>query len=118
KDAMSGLDLAKRIVNDGEKVLLETELKAKRAERARDAQKPKVIAEAEARRSTHVEIVKEPPKAPDFDQHILTNTPLEHVWSFINPLMLYGRHLGLKGQMLRKLGTPRQKELEKTEAGR
>jgi 5-methyltetrahydrofolate--homocysteine methyltransferase len=117
RDAMSGLDLAKRIVSDEEKEKLDLELKSRRAEREREAQKPKLVVEPEAKRSSQVEIVAAPPPPPDHAQHILANTPLEHIWAFINPLMLYGRHLGLKGQMLRKLNTPRQKELASTEAG-
>jgi 5-methyltetrahydrofolate--homocysteine methyltransferase len=117
RDAMSGLDLAKRIVDGDQKKKLECEIKEAREKKAKEAQKPKVAAEPEAKRSTHVPIIETPPKAPDFDQHILTNTPLEHIWKFVNPLMLYGRHLGLKGHHLRLLDTPRQKELESTEAG-
>src|SRR6185503_1092133 len=101
-----------------EKVKLDAELAGRRAKNASEAQKPRVIPETAARRSKHVPIVSAPPAPPDLDQHILTNTPLEHIWSFINPLMLYGRHLGLKGSMLRKLNTPKQKELASSEAGR
>jgi 5-methyltetrahydrofolate--homocysteine methyltransferase len=118
RDAMSGLDLAKRIVDDEEKIRLENELKELREKKAREAQKPKAVPEVEAKRSSSVEVLTSPPRAPDFDPHVLTNTPLEHIWAFINPLMLYGRHLGLKGQHLRKLGTPKQKDLGATEHGR
>lgn len=118
RDAMNGLDLAKRIVDVAERARLETELAEKRAERSRGAQKPRAAPEAEARRSAQVPVIAAPPPVPDFEPHVITNTPLEHIWSFINPLMLYGRHLGLKGQQLRKLNTPRQKDLEATEAGR
>jgi 5-methyltetrahydrofolate--homocysteine methyltransferase len=118
RDAMSGLDLAKRIVDDERKEELDRELSEKRSKRDSEAQKPKVLIEPAAQRSSQVPILEAPPPAPDHEPHVLTNTPLEHIWSFINPLMLYGRHLGLKGQMLRKLNTPRQKELAGSEAGK
>jgi 5-methyltetrahydrofolate--homocysteine methyltransferase len=117
RDAMSGLDLAKRIVDTDSKAKLDIELLDRRAKAAANAQKPKVIVEAAAKRSKTVPVLDRPPAAPDFDQHILTNTPLEHIHSYINPLMLYGRHLGLKGQILRKLNTPAQRELADSEVG-
>ena len=117
KDAMDGLGLAKRIVDADEKQVLDQELEARRIKLAKEVPDKKPAPAAPARRSSLVEIIETPPPVVDFDNHILTNTPLEHIWSYINPLMLYGRHLGLKGQMLRKLGTPAQNELAQTEAG-
>jgi 5-methyltetrahydrofolate--homocysteine methyltransferase len=57
------------------------------------------------------------PPVPDYERHVLTNTPLDHIWKFINPVMLYGRHLGLRTSS-RVLGTPAEAELSKTEEGR
>jgi len=117
QDAMDGLDLAKRIVDPEKKDVLDSELQERRIQLAKDVPDKRPAPEAPARRSRLVSLVDTPPPAPDYDPHVLKNTPLEHIWSFINPLMLYGRHLGLKGQMLRKLGTPAQSELAQTEAG-
>lgn len=118
QDAMDGLDLAKRIVDPEKKAILDAELQERRIQLVKDVPDKKVAPPAPARRSKLIPSIDAPPPAPDFDSHILANTPLEHIWSFINPLMLYGRHLGLKGQMLRKLGTAQQGELQETEAGR
>ncbi|MEE2902018.1 MAG: methionine synthase [Myxococcota bacterium] len=117
KDAMDGLGLAKRIVDVDEKQALDQELEARRIKLAKEVPDKAPAPQAPARRSTLVEVIENPPPVIDFDNHTLANTPLEHIWSYINPLMLYGRHLGLKGQMLRKLGTPEQGELAETEAG-
>jgi 5-methyltetrahydrofolate--homocysteine methyltransferase len=68
-------------------------------------------------RSAEIQVLETVPKAPDFDRHVLTNTPLDHIWKFINPVMLYGRHLGLRSSS-RALGTPAEAELAKTEEGR
>ena len=117
QDAMDGLDLAKRIVDPAGKAALDSELADRRASLAVDGPKAKVVVEAPAVRSSTVPIVENVPAPPDFGLHVVRNTPLEHIWSFINPLMLYGRHLGLKGQILRKLDTPAQGELRGTDAG-
>ena len=117
QDAMSGLELAKQIVDPERKKQLDSELAERRAKLAAEGPKAKVIVEAPAVRSTQVPLVEAPPAAPDFDLHVIRNTPLPHIWSFVNPLMLYGRHLGLKGQILRKLNTPQQHELNDLEGG-
>src|SRR5207244_3451661 len=98
-----GLDLAKRIVDAGERTKLDAELYRQREALRNETVRVEVVAQASEQRSAHVPAIEAPPRAPDFDLHVLRNTPLEHIWAFINPLMLYGRHLGLKGTWLRKL---------------
>ncbi|MCC7382412.1 MAG: methionine synthase [Deltaproteobacteria bacterium] len=118
KDAMDGLDLAKRIVDSGEQGKLVLELAEARARWNAEGAKPEAAAPVSERRSKEVPVLERPAAPPDFEPHVLRNTPLEHIWAFINPLMLYGRHLGLKGSWLRKLDTPEQKDLAEHEAGR
>ncbi|HKY05747.1 MAG TPA: vitamin B12 dependent-methionine synthase activation domain-containing protein, partial [Blastocatellia bacterium] len=36
--------------------------------------------------------------APDLDRHVEEVEDLDEIWSYINPQMLYGRHLGLRGR--------------------
>jgi len=43
------------------------------------------------------------PKPPCLDRHVLEIGDLHDVWSYINPFMLYGRHLGFKGRFERRL---------------
>jgi len=38
------------------------------------------------------------PSPPDLDRHVMRELPIDEVWNYINPLMLYGKHLGLKGR--------------------
>lgn len=52
-------------------------------------------------RSSRVAI-ETPQPPPDFNRHVLKQVPIETIWQFINPLMLYTRHLGLKGGDVRK----------------
>ncbi|HUP57627.1 MAG TPA: methionine synthase, partial [Bdellovibrionota bacterium] len=103
-DAMSGLELAKRIVNPEELDRLKKELAERRAKidmSPKGATAP--AAPVSDRRSSTIEILGELPKAPDLDRHVIKNTPIEQIWKFINPLMLYGRHLGIKGAAVRLL---------------
>ncbi|MFL5423801.1 MAG: methionine synthase [Myxococcales bacterium] len=117
-DAMSGLELAKRVVDAEKRLEVERELAARRAqlaavEVARPAPRP-----APARRSSKVPLIPDPPPPPDLERHVITNTPLDQIWRFINPVMIYGRHMGLKSSVVREVEQGDRAELESTEAGR
>ncbi|MBZ4329794.1 methionine synthase [Corallococcus sp. AS-1-12] len=118
QDAMNGLELAKQIVEPGAHAKLRDDLAARRLKLAQEAKdRPAPAAPVRRSRSTEVPVLATVPPAPDFARHVLTNTPLDHIWKFINPVMLYGRHLGLRTSS-RALGTPAEAELAKTEEGR
>jgi 5-methyltetrahydrofolate--homocysteine methyltransferase len=68
-------------------------------------------------RSKELRILDQVPQPPDFERHVILNTPLDQIWKFINPVMLYGRHLGVRGPA-RALDTPQEAALAKTEDGR
>ncbi len=107
-DAMNGLDLAKIIVDPEKFTQFKETLKTRREAAAASAvsiAKDRSAAEAPDRRSAEVEILGDSslPQPPDFERHVLRNTPVEQIWKFVNPLMLYGRHLGVKGGIVRKL---------------
>ncbi|MFN7972294.1 MAG: methionine synthase [Acidobacteriota bacterium] len=44
------------------------------------------------------------PKAPYLDRRVLLAPSLDDIWSYINPAMLYGRHMGLKGKFDELIG--------------
>ncbi|AKF80427.1 5-methyltetrahydrofolate--homocysteine methyltransferase [Myxococcus fulvus 124B02] len=118
QDAMSGLDLAKQIVDPSSHERLRGELAERRVKLAQEVkERPRVEAVVARGRSAEIRVLETVPPAPDFERHVLTNTPLDHIWKFINPVMLYGRHLGLRTSS-RALGTPAEAELAKTEEGR
>ncbi|MBZ4412897.1 methionine synthase [Myxococcus faecalis] len=118
QDAMSGLDLAKQIVDPTSHERLRGELAERRVKLAQEVkERPRVEAVVARGRSAEIRVLETVPPAPDFERHVLTNTPLDHIWKFINPVMLYGRHLGLRTSS-RALGTPAEAELAKTEEGR
>jgi len=58
------------------------------------------------------------PQPPDLIPHLLTaeDLDLDTIFSYINPAMLYGKHLGLKGRLEEKLaaGDPKAVELHDT----
>ena len=51
-------------------------------------------------------------EAPDRQRHVLPELNLDEVWAFINPQMLYGKHLGLRGnaRALLEQGDPKAME--------
>ena len=55
-----------------------------------------------------------PPTPPDLKKHILRNFDLAEVFNFINPVMLYSRHLGYRGRFEDDLksGDAKAKELQ------
>ncbi|MBX5481436.1 MAG: methionine synthase [Myxococcaceae bacterium] len=120
QDAMAGLELAKRIVAPDGLEQLNAELAARRLKlQQEDQTRPKpVAAPPVAGRSKEIAILDELPTPPDFERHVITNTPLDQIWKFVNPVMLYGRHLGVKGSAARALDTPQEKALAQTEDGR
>jgi 5-methyltetrahydrofolate--homocysteine methyltransferase len=119
QDAMSGLELAKQIVDPAGLDRLKDELRVRREKLAQEtAHRPAPVAAPPASRSTEVRVLDTVPPAPDFERHVLTNTPLDQIWRFVNPVMLYGRHFGVKGSAARALGTPGEALLAQTEDGR
>jgi 5-methyltetrahydrofolate--homocysteine methyltransferase len=104
-DAMSGLDLAKTIVDPDKFAQLKSNLAAKREALAKagTGELKEVAIVVSQERSKAVPVLDQIPEPPDYDRHVLRNTPIEQIWKYINPLMLYGRHLGIKGGIVRRL---------------
>lgn len=102
-DAMSGLDLAKKIVDPVSFNDLKQDLRKK--EEALSQELPKVTPTQKPTfdRSALIAAVEKVPSPPDFGIHVLRDTPVDHIFRFINPMMVYGRHLGLKGPIAREL---------------
>lgn len=96
-DAMKGLELAGQIMDPEKRetliARLEEETKALGQGRERETASGPVT----ARRSSRVPVLQEVATPPDFRRHVLRRLPLDEVWAFINPAMLYSRHLGLRG---------------------
>jgi 5-methyltetrahydrofolate--homocysteine methyltransferase len=101
-DAMQGLDLANQIVTPDKRAVLTEKVAAERKRLATQERKPIQVNENEvalpARVSTitHAHII---PLPPDLRVHIIDDYDLEAIFAYLNPTMLYGKHLGLKGNL-------------------
>ncbi|MCA1610353.1 MAG: methionine synthase [Acidobacteria bacterium] len=114
-DAMRGLALADRILSgESERQALanESSLRIAAGKAAADAPAESPLS-APAVRSPDVEIVAGRP-APDHELHVLPELDPETVGAFVNPHMLFAKHLGLRGsyRKLKEAGDPRLAELE------
>ncbi|HSS45402.1 MAG TPA: methionine synthase, partial [Thermoanaerobaculia bacterium] len=115
QDAMRGLALADRILSGEE---AQAALAAEAEKRRKEAAGPVLVEEsnplaAPAVRSETV-AVAEPLPPPDTEEHALSELDLPEVWEYLNPHMLYAKHLGLRGsyRKLKEAGDPKLAELE------
>jgi len=118
KDAMNGLDLARKIINPKSFEELKTRLHEKQSDAAKIIKPEIKKVETPTTRSSEIEILSQFPEVQDFEAHTILNTPLEQIWSFLNPLMLYSRHLGMKGKVVKQLWNKDFSELSQTEEGK
>lgn len=102
KDAMTGLRLLNQIQDPGTRdESLRSHIFAEKpaAEPAKEeARGPLVTA-----RSSKVDTTLPIPPAPYLDRKIRVVPHLPELWSYINPYMLFGRHLGYKGNFEKRL---------------
>src|SRR6185436_3696509 len=114
KDAMHGLKLVERLMDGAGRPELEQEVAAlietDSAETAVSAEPSEIGAPA-----IHLVSRDLPaPPPPDVARHT-EELDLDEVWSYLNPQMIYGKHLGLKGSV-RKLKEENDPKLAKLEA--
>ena len=103
-DAMSGLDLANQVMDPARRGGLEerlardgASLRAEAEQRAAASQAAAPVAPAVVRRDHDV------PTPPDLKLHVLADYDLDAIFPYINPVMLYTRHLGFKGRFVEAL---------------
>jgi 5-methyltetrahydrofolate--homocysteine methyltransferase len=103
KDAMEGLDLANQLSQPYTCEQLLTRLRSEQYALQHSANN----ANREADTATPVDVVQRSsvrtdvplPVVPSFERHIFRDLSLEHVWPYLNPQMLYGKHMGLRGNV-------------------
>jgi len=111
KDAMTGLSLMNRIMDPAERAaVLEGHKFAEAPAAAEPA--PEVRVPISTQRSTKVRTDIPIPAAPYLDRRVRALPHLTELWSYINPYMLYGRHLGYKGNFEKGLAEHDEKALE------
>lgn len=100
-DAMDGLDLANKVMNPEAFALICEDLDGKRLLHAgSEEQVAKVVplTAEQQKRTAAISILEQVPQPPDLKRHIDRQTPIEQIWKYVNPLMLYTRHLGMKAK--------------------
>ena len=111
KDAMTGLSLMNRIMDPAERAAVLT------GHRFTEVAAPEAPVEAPAgplstERSSKVRTDIPIPAAPYLERKVRDVPHLAELWSYINPFMLYGRHLGYKGNFEKALAEREEKALE------
>jgi len=115
KDAMEGLDLANRLSNADQRSELLEKLDAESARliamsASKGKKKPAEI-KVDTRRSDIRDDLPLP-LPPDLELHSIQSGSLEEIFKFISPAMLYGKHLGLQGNIDKLLEAGDEKALK------
>jgi 5-methyltetrahydrofolate--homocysteine methyltransferase len=114
EDAMRGLALADRVLTgEDARTALAAESEERRRSRPAAAEREVNPLAAPAVRNASIEILP-PVAAPDFEEHVHAPLDPETVWPYVNPHMLYSKHLGLRGSYwkLKEAGDRKLAELE------
>jgi len=111
RDAMTGLALANQLMNEESRKILLEGAKSSIGTEAVQAAAKELPPEAEIRSSKVRQDVPIPP-APYLERKIRDVPQLKEVWGYINPQMLYVRHLGFKGHFENKLAERDAKAIE------
>jgi 5-methyltetrahydrofolate--homocysteine methyltransferase len=115
RDAMHGLKLVERLMDPGARPALEEEIGKLLESDAVDIPAGAVsddTATSQPRRSL-VRRDLPAPAPPDLERHALA-LDLDEVWAEVNPQMLYGKHLGLRG-VVKKLAEEGDEKYRKLE---
>jgi 5-methyltetrahydrofolate--homocysteine methyltransferase len=112
KDAMDGLDLANQLFSAVSRDALIERVRTEQAALAGGATEtaPARPATPAARPAALPRV--EVPAPPDLERHVVRDVPLTHVYPYLNLQMLYGKHLGLRGPVVRLLEEGDAKALE------
>ncbi|MGH9488368.1 MAG: methionine synthase [Terriglobales bacterium] len=114
KDAMSGLALLNALMDPAGRARLQGERARAMAAASTPSGAPAPAAAARfpARRSAKVPTDLPIPVPASLERHLRDVPQLTEIWSYINPLMLYGHHLGFKGNFEKALAARDPKALE------
>ncbi len=110
KDAMTGLRVMNQLGDPGERDALLASWQGSPAPPEEPPQPSR--SRPGAARSSKVRTDIPIPRPPYLDRRVRTLPNLPEIWSYINPYMLYGRHLGFKGNFEAALADRDPKALE------
>jgi 5-methyltetrahydrofolate--homocysteine methyltransferase len=101
QDAMGGLELAGQLLDPSRRPELEARLEKERESFSQKKKSdPAPVTTVFTRTVRPLDSV---PSPPDLDRHVLRNISLDEIWNYLNPTMLFGKHMGLKGGVREKL---------------
>ncbi|MBI5367649.1 MAG: methionine synthase, partial [Planctomycetes bacterium] len=121
RDAMEGLDLMNQLMDPARRAALITRVAGERARleqadvvAAAGAAAAAAALPAVAAVAVRSNVAREVPvpTPPDLKRHVLTDQRLEEVWEYVNPSMLYMKHLGLKANVTKLLEAKDEKALK------
>ena len=112
KDAMTGLRIMNRLMDPAERETILAENRNLHAPAAVETPVEEIALAKSEERSTKVRIDIPVMAAPYLDRKVRDVPQLQEVWSYINPFMLFGRHLGYKGNFEKDLAKGEAKALE------
>jgi 5-methyltetrahydrofolate--homocysteine methyltransferase len=98
KDAMTGLKLVESLTNPEARKGLRVEVEKLIAEDRAGEDAAGVETPLQQRAPSAVRRDLVPPRPPDLARHVVA-PDLDEVWALVNPQMLYGKHLGLRGSV-------------------
>lgn len=116
KDAMNGLDILNRLMDAETRATLEAQLKA--IDQGVVVPMTQAVVSESIKRSAKVSLDVTTPAVPDVERHVLDALEaedLDEIWSYINPQMLYGKHLGFRGRFKEMLAAGDRKAVELAE---
>ena len=114
RDAMNGLDTLNRLMDPDARKQLEADLLEKQLADKIATPAGERHPETE-QRSAKIRLDVPIPPVPDLERHVEAACDLDEIWSYVNPQMLYGHHLGFRGRFSEALeaGDVKAVELEK-----
>ena len=117
KDAMHGLDLANQLSQPHPRQQLITRIRSEQHVLRRNAEaavEPVVQIAGAVAQGSAIRRDVPLPTVSDWDHHIFRDLSLEYLWPHLNAQMLYGKHMGLRGNVLKlfEQGDPKAIEIK------
>ena len=114
KDAMTGLSLANDYFGPRREALLAKNREIQDYLRVETAEAAPAAAAAEPAPRAVISHAAPPPAPPDLKLHALADFDVAEIFGYVNPVMLYGKHLGLRGNLEQLLRDKNPKAVELT----
>ena len=102
KDAMEGLDHAKRLVDKENCIEMDRSIRARqKAAQSEMAAEAGIAVVRSEIRSKDIPLVEQIPTVADWNRRVVRGQNLDMVWKYINNLVLFNRHLGMPGEVVK-----------------